>query len=215
MKKIVTMITALALVLGLAACGKNNPNPDSTSGTTPGESTTVSTEQTTDTNPPATDAADSPKALLEAIWNQYKEDDKFPAAGGDYDEANMVDGAPGNVGLDNADDVERLVGFPAASIGEIDAAASLFHMMNGNTFTCGAYRVKEGTDVDALAQSIRDAIQGRRWMCGFPDKVVVISVADYVMMAYGAEECVDDLVEACSEVAPDSTVLVDAPAVLD
>ena len=35
------------------------------------------------------------------------------------------------------------------------------------------------------------------------------------MMAYGAEECVDDLVEACSEVAPDSTVLVDAPAVLD
>ena len=90
MKKIVTMITALALVLGLAACGKNNPNPDSTSGTTPGESTTVSTEQTTDTNPPATDAADSPKALLEAIWNQYKEDDKFPAAGGDYDEANMV-----------------------------------------------------------------------------------------------------------------------------
>ncbi len=211
MKKIVTMITALSLVLGLAACGKNNPNPDSTSGTTPGESTTVSTEQTTDTNPPATDAADSPKALLEAIWNQYKEDDKFPAAGGDYDEANMVDGAPGNVGLDNADDVERLVGFPAASIGEIDAAASLFHMMNGNTFTCGAYRVKEGTDVDALAQSIRDAIQGRRWMCGFPDKIIVATVDNYIVSVFGLEDLVDNFRDTMVSVYPATSVVFDEP----
>ena len=66
-----------------------------------------------------------------------------------------------------------------------------------------------------FAEDYKAEIQGQHWMCGFPDKVVVISVADYVMMAYGAEECVDDLVEACSEVAPDSTVLVDAPAIFD
>ena len=52
-------------------------------------------------------------------------------------------------------------------------------------------------------------------MCGFPDKVVVISVDDYVIMAYGYEDIINDLVDACSVVAPGSRVLVDAPAVLD
>lgn len=211
MKKIATILTALALVLSFAACGKTDKKPDSTSDASQTENTTVTTEPTTDTSAPETDAASDPKALLDAIWNNYKEDDKFPAAGGDYDEANMVDGAPGNVGLADADSVEHLTGFPAASIGEIDAAASLFHMMNGNSFTCGAYRVKEGTDVDALAQSIRDAIQGRRWMCGFPDKIVVATVDNYIVSVFGLEDLVDNFRDTMLTVYPATSVVFDEP----
>ena len=211
MKKIVTILTALALMLSFAACGKTDKKPDSTSDASQTENTTVTTEPTTDTSAPETDAASDPKALLDAIWNNYKEDDKFPAAGGDYDEANMVDGAPGNVGLADADSVEHLTGFPAASIGEIDAAASLFHMMNGNSFTCGAYRVKEGTDVDALAQSIRDAIQGRRWMCGFPDKIVVATVDNYIVSVFGLEDLVDNFRDTMLAVYPATSVVFDEP----
>ena len=211
MKKIATILTALALVLSFAACGKTDKKPDSTSDASQTENTTVTTEPTTDTSAPETDAASDPKALLDAIWNNYKEDDKFPAAGGDYDEANMVDGAPGNVGLADADSVEHLTGFPAASIGEIDAAASLFHMMNGNSFTCGAYRVKEGTDVDALAQSIRDAIQGRRWMCGFPDKLVIATVDNYIVSVFGLEDLVDNFRDTMLAVYPATSVVFDEP----
>lgn len=211
MKKIATILTALALMLSFAACGKTDKKPDSTSDASQTENTTVTTEPTTDTSAPETDAASDPKALLDAIWNNYKEDDKFPAAGGDYDEANMVDGAPGNVGLADADSVEHLTGFPAASIGEIDAAASLFHMMNGNSFTCGAYRVKEGTDVDALAQSIRDAIQGRRWMCGFPDKIVVATVDNYIVSVFGLEDLVDNFRDTMLAVYPATSVVFDEP----
>lgn len=211
MKKIATILTALALMLSFAACGKTDKKPDSTSDASQTENTTVTTEPTTDTSAPETDAASDPKALLDAIWNNYKEDDKFPAAGGDYDEANMVDGAPGNVGLTDADSVEHLTGFPAASIGEIDAAASLFHMMNGNSFTCGAYRVKEGTDVDALAQSIRDAIQGRRWMCGFPDKIVVATVDNYIVSVFGLEDLVDNFRDTMLAVYPATSVVFDEP----
>lgn len=211
MKKIATILTALALMLSFAACGKTDKKPDSTSDASQTENTTVTTEPTTDTSAPETDAASDPKALLDAIWNNYKEDDKFPAAGGDYDEANMVDGAPGNVGLADADSVEHLTGFPAASIGEIDAAASLFHMMNGNSFTCGAYRVKEGTDVDALAQSIRDAIQGRRWMCGFPDKIVVATVDNYIVSVFGLEDLVDNFRDTMLTVYPATSVVFDEP----
>ena len=211
MKKIATILTALALMLSFAACGKTDKKPDSTSDASQTENTTVTTEPTTDTSAPETDAASDPKALLDAIWNNYKEDDKFPAAGGDYDEANMVDGAPGNVGLADADSVEHLTGFPAASIGEIDAAASLSHMMNGNSFTCGAYRVKEGTDVDALAQSIRDAIQGRRWMCGFPDKIIVATVDNYIVSVFGLEDLVDNFRDTMLAVYPATSVVFDEP----
>ncbi len=211
MKKFATILTALALMLSFAACGKTDKKPDSTSDASQTENTTVTTEPTTDTSAPETDAASDPKALLDAIWNNYKEDDKFPAAGGDYDEANMVDGAPGNVGLADADSVEHLTGFPAASIGEIDAAASLFHMMNGNSFTCGAYRVKEGTDVDALAQSIRDAIQGRRWMCGFPDKIVIATVDNYIVSVFGLEDLVDNFRDTMLAVYPATSVVFDEP----
>ena len=211
MKKIATILTALALMISFAACGKTDKKPDSTSDASQTENTTVTTEPTTDTSAPETDAASDPKALLDAIWNNYKEDDKFPAAGGDYDEVNMVDGAPGNVGLADADSVEHLTGFPAASIGEIDAAASLFHMMNGNSFTCGAYRVKEGTDVDALAQSIRDAIQGRRWMCGFPDKIVVATVDNYIVSVFGLEDLVDNFRDTMLAVYPATSVVFDEP----
>ena len=96
-----------------------------------------------------------------------------------------------------------------------DDTATLQHMMNTNTFSSAFAKLKSPSKAEEFAEDYKAEIQGQHWMCGFPDKVVVISVADYVMMAYGAEECVDDLVEACSEVAPDSTVLVDAPAVLD
>ena len=211
MKKFATILTALALMLSFAACGKTDKKPDSTSDASQTENTTATTEPTTDTSAPETDAASDPKALLDAIWNNYKEDDKFPAAGGDYDEVNMVDGAPGNVGLADADSVEHLTGFPAASIGEIDAAASLFHMMNGNSFTCGAYRVKEGTDVDALAQSIRDAIQGRRWMCGFPDKIVVATVDNYIVSVFGLEDLVDNFRDTMLAVYPATSVVFDEP----
>jgi hypothetical protein len=211
MKRIATILTALALMLSFAACGKTDKKPDSTSDASQTENTTVTTEPTTDTSAPETDAASDPKALLDAIWNNYKEDDKFPAAGGDYDEVNMVDGAPGNVGLADADSVEHLTGFPAASIGEIDAAASLFHMMNGNSFTCGAYRVKEGTDVDALAQSIRDAIQGRRWMCGFPDKIVIATVDNYIVSVFGLEDLVDNFRDTMLAVYPATSVVFDEP----
>ena len=209
MKKIATILTALALMLSFAACGKTDKKPDSTSDASQTENTTVTTEPTTDTSAPETDAASDPKALLDAIWNNYKEDDKFPAAGGDYDEVNMVDDAPGNVGLADADSVEHLTGFPAASIGEIDAAASLFHMMNGNSFTCGAYRVKEGTD--ALAQSIRDAIQGRRWMCGFPDKIVIATVDNYIVSVFGLEDLVDNFRDTMLAVYPATSVVFDEP----
>lgn len=38
---------------------------------------------------------------------------------------------------------------------------------------------------------LRDNIQQRQWMCGFPDKVAVAVVGEYVVSVFGAEDLVN------------------------
>ena len=75
-----------------------------------------------------------------------------------------------------------------------DDGASLFHMMNGNTFTCGALRLTDAGKLDEAAKEIRDYIMAKQWMCGFPDKLVVLTYGEYVVALFGADDLVDDFV---------------------
>ena len=83
--------------------------------------------------------------------------------------------------------VDSALGLPETA--KVDQAASLIHMMNQNTFTAAAYHCTD--DADALATALRDNIQQRQWMCGFPDKVAVAVVGEYVVSVFGAEDLVD------------------------
>ena len=96
-----------------------------------------------------------------------------------------------------------------------DDVATLQHMMNTNTFSSAVAKLKDPSKASEFAEEYKTVVQNQQWMCGFPDKVVVISVENYIVMAYGYDEIIDDLVHACSEVNASSTVLVDAPAVQD
>ena len=145
---------------------------------------------------PETPAEDKPAAavddaltILNAIWNTYSDEEKFPAAGGDSEHA--VDGAPGSFDVSNADNLSYLLTFPADDASLIDSAASLVHMMNLNTFTCGAFHVADANNVARLADDLRTTIQAKHWMCGFPDKLVIVTVGQSVLSVYGNEELVN------------------------
>ena len=145
---------------------------------------------------PETPAEDKPAAavddaltILNAIWNTYSDEEKFPAAGGDSEHA--VDGAPGSFDASNADNLSYLLTFPADDASLIDSAASLVHMMNLNTFTCGAFHVADANNVARLADDLRTTIQAKRWMCGFPDKLIIVTVGQSVLSVYGNEELVN------------------------
>lgn len=71
MKKFLAMLLAVLTVCSFAACAAK-----------PAENDTADVE-----------IADA-LTLLNTVWASYTDDEKFPAAGGDYDEANMTDGAP-------------------------------------------------------------------------------------------------------------------------
>ena len=74
---------------------------------------------------------------------------------------------------------------------KIDGAASLSHMMNANTFTCGAFHAADAKDVSTLASDLRSAIQGKQWMCGFPEKLVIVTMDQYVISMYGNEDLIN------------------------
>jgi len=139
-------------------------------------------------NKPAA-AVDDALTILNAIWNTYSDEEKFPAAGGDSEHA--VDGAPGSFDASNADNLSYQLTFPADDASLIDSAASLVHMMNLNTFTCGAFHVADANNVAKLADDLRTTIQAKHWMCGFPDKLVIVTVGQSVFSVYGNEELVN------------------------
>ena len=187
MKKTIAAVLAIIFALGMVGCVANGS----------GQGTA--------------EAAENPLDVLNKVWDSYTNDEKFPAAGGDMSEANMKDDAPGNVALDDADTVAYLTSFPADMVDKLDAAASLMHMMNANTFTCGAYHLSDDVSAADGASSLRDNIMNRQWMCGFPDKVVVVTMGQFVVSVYGAEDLVNTFRDKLQNCFSSAVVVYDEP----
>ena len=185
MKKITSLALALALALTLTACGKKDNTAGNGDSSVPADAT----------------------ALLTAVWDAHSDDEKFPAAGGDYE--NPVEDAPGAVSIADADNLNYMLTLPVEDAGKIDGAASLSHMMNANTFTAGAFHVTNSSDVDTVVSDLKDNIMNRQWMCGFPDKLVILTLGDYVISCYGAEDLVDQFSEKVTEAFADAAVVCD------
>lgn len=173
MKKILTLTIAAVLVFSLVSCAKKDKE-DVTTGTSSAD---------VQKNGPK-----SALEILETVWKKYSADDKFAAMGGS--EKNMKEDAPGEFDLGDAEALDFELGFPKAEVGKLDDAASLLHMLNQNTFTCGVYHVKNSADIEALAAKIKDNILARNWMCGFPEKLVIMTVGDYIVSVFGAAELI-------------------------
>lgn len=129
--------------------------------------------------------------ILNAAWSGMSDDDKFPAVGGDFSEENMVSDAPGKYALTDSAEADRTLGLPTDWFDKVDDAASLIHMMNTNTFTCGAFHAASADDAASLAAALKTNILARRWMCGFPDKVVILTADEYVISIFGYTDLVD------------------------
>ena len=166
-----------------------------------------------ETEAPETSAASNEIAdaleLLTAVWESYPEDAVFPAAGGDSEEMTM-DG-PGACSVENAEALDASLAFPADEAGKIDDAASLVHMMNANTFTAGAFRLKEAGDSQAVAQALEENLDGRQWICGFPEEMMIASVDQYLVCAFGTADLVETFQKQLSSVYETVSVVSEGP----
>ena len=171
MKKIIAIALAAVMVLSIAACAKQN------GGNGTAASSDASKGQT-----------ESALGILEKVWSKYSADEEFPATGGS--EKHMKEDMPGKFDASDAEALDSELGFPKANASEIDDAASLMHMLNQNNFSCGVYHVKDSGNAEALAGKIKENILARQWLCGFPEKLVILTVGDYIVSVFGAEWCV-------------------------
>ncbi len=164
MKKIISVGILLCMLLTIfAGCGKS----ETPTGTTPAE------------NLPG-----SALEILENLWAQYSEEEKFSVIGGNI-EANIM-GAPGSYDLAYAENMTYNLLVPADRIADVTEAASMIHMMNANTFTCGAFKLAEGVAAADFAAAMEQSVMGNQWMCGFPEKLLVQTIGEnYVIVAFG------------------------------
>ena len=240
MKKNVTIILAALLAVSLTACGNGEANSSGqqtasdTSSTnetsTPAESSkpdeTSSPDETStpaesskpdETSEPSGDnnqgSVSSAVDLLTAAWHNVPEDNKFPVFGGapGDDMENITDNAPGNFPVDNTDALEIHLAFPAAMADKIDSAASLIHMMNANTFTAGAYHVKDTGTISDITAAIKDSVMNKQWMCGFPEKLVIVTADDIIVSVFGNGDLVDAFIDGVTFAYPSAQTVCDEP----
>ncbi len=215
----------LAVAASLVSCGGNN---NSTTTTEPGVTTTTTTnatttsntntattttEATTTTTPdvPVTPAYANALELYNKIWGLYEDGDKFPSAGGDQDHNS---GNPGVVDIEKyKDTVMFWTHITEDLLGTVtNDAANLMHMMNINTFSSAIFHLKDASTAEKFAEDYKTAVQATRWMCGFPDKVIVVSVGEYVIVAFGHTDIIDTLKTKCLAADTSAKLLVEAPA---
>lgn len=195
MKKLIALSLAAVMALSLVACGNND---GTTTTQTPSSSTSAPETTAPSTTAPSTTAPAEPVktpesslAFLEEIWtpwsvviNEIPEDDRPYFGGGDW--TAPVEYAPGTV--TEKDFMTVNMHLPENATEQVDDVASLYLVVNANSLTVSAYHLVEGIDVAAFAKNFRDELLGVHWMCGFPEKLFIASIGDYVLVGYGLED---------------------------
>jgi hypothetical protein len=192
MKKIIALTLALLmLTMSFVACNKTEP-----------ETTTEPTVE--DTKAPETTVEETTEAvvelpyanaieLLNIIFNGYNaaqatDDTKLWVGGGNINNFDTVnpEGPAAFVALAD-EDYDQNLAIPASEVAKIESAASMFNLMNTNNFNCFTVQFKAGTDVDATIEVIKANILARRWICGAPEKLVIVKMpGDCILVVWGA-----------------------------
>lgn len=179
MKKNLKACLAFCCIIALAGCAKTG-NTDGTNN--------AADESTT-----ATVNYQSSAEVLETVWNGLSEDNKFPAYGGD--QTAPVDGAPGKVDVSNTDVLTYSLLIPEASQNSVTDVATLMHYINPNSFTGATVKVASNQQDDFTSQ-LKSHILSSQFICGFPERLVILSTGDYVIYAFGAEDIIASFEDA-------------------
>ena len=192
MKKLVALLLAATMVFTCVACGGNTDKGGSDSG--------------------IKDATE----ILTKTWENYNssvsEDLKFPVGGGNIENFELVvmdTAGKCDTSLEGAKDA-LVTSFciPAEAVDMTDDAATMMNMMMANNFSSAAYHVADKANVEKVVTGIKEATMGNQWMCGFPEKLIVVTVADeYVVSAFGNGQVIDAFKAAITAVYGDAAVV--------
>lgn len=211
MRKMMAFLLVTLLVCGLfAGCRRSVPEQTqpSTSMITIPTVTQTQPSQTAQTSTPTggQETASRSVRILDGIWQKYDSDQKFSAYGGAVE--NSVSDGAGALDMANTEELTARYLLPEDQLGNVTEGASLVHLMNSNIFTGVVLRVSDKSTMKELAKQWRTAIQGNRWICGQPDKLVMMDVdGEHILMAFGSAEILSVFQEKAVEAYPDGVIL--------
>lgn len=227
-KRISSVILALLLSTAvLASCGNNNDEGKETNAPETNAPETSVTEGSENT--PAADA----KGTLEALYMPFlnKLAPAFGAANGEeiagyfagpevevitetdpesgeefsYE---MPKSGPGAIDLSNPENLYATL-LPADQADKLASAAVFYNMMNMNNGTFSAFVLNNAADAQALADTLKDAITNNMWMCGFPERYLIVNIDGVVISAFGLTDGMNALKDAIAENYASAVVLYD------
>ncbi len=182
-KRILCAVLAVVMVVALAACGTNGSKEDENKVT-----------------------IESPVALLDGVWGTFAEEEKFPVMGGDFEAA--VNDAAGNFNISDVENATATLHITEDSLKLVDKVATLTHAMNANTFSAAAYHLADAANAETLVNSLKNSIKSTQWMCGFPDTLIIYTVAgEYVVAAFGNAEAIESFKTKLATVYGESATL--------
>lgn len=196
MKKLAALLLAGIMALGCVACG----------GTGNGGTASGNTE--------IKDATE----VLTKVWTAYQadanEDVAFSAVGGNGEF--MSEEGPGKYDLALEAEEGALVNsfcLPEDGVAKVDDAATMMHMMMANNFSAAAYHT---SDAKAIVSGIKESVGSHRWMCGMPEKLLIVTIGDeYVVSAFGLESLIDTFKTAITSVYGDAAVISVEEAIVE
>ena len=182
-KRILCAVLAVVMVVALAACGTTSSNDD--------------------TNKVA---IESPVVLLDGVWSTFAEEEKFPVMGGDFEAA--VNDAAGDFNIADVENATATLHITEDSLKLVDKVGTITHAMNANTFSAAAYHLADKANAETLVNSLKDSIKSTQWMCGFPDTLIIYTVAEeYVVAAFGNAEAIESFKTKLATVYGESATL--------
>lgn len=202
--KYLSSMVAMAMVAGtlaLTGCGDNNsdskPDADQEQQVEDKDDADKDDQGNGDSQGAGDQASayDSAVAILNAFWENGSYD--FPVYGGNFD--NVVDNAPGTLPTSDVDTMTNMLLIPEDVQGCVADAATLFHMMNSNTFTGAALKLN-GMSSEEAAGKIKEAFKNNQFMCGIPDKIMIYTVGNDLVFFYGATDILDMFADAAASV---------------
>ena len=225
MKKIITMVLLASMILSVASC--RNRNKDLTT-----ESSSQESTNSGNISPgPVTTTAEG---VLESVYEHFLTN-MLPAYGVDsIDEVRsyfvgtemqtvtekdedtgedfsyeMPKNEPGALSLDHFDEWETQTMLPADAISQIQNAAIFYNLMNMNNGTFYAFKLKNESEVDSLGGRMQSNIKSNYWICGFPERLLIMRTDDVLICAYGLESAMNAWKDSVSSVYKNAKVLYD------
>ena len=194
MKKLICLLLALAMTLSLAACGSKADDKMPEEDNPAQAETPIDDKQ----DEPAADDTDkdekSGTVVIEPDANKDEKSDEAQKPAEPTKSDSKKDETPASKPSEPTKPAETPSETPAETPTAQDTGALSLLTSVWSTYSEDDKFPAAGGDasnVSTVAADIRSAVQGKQWMCGFPEKLVILTSGQYVVSVYGNESLVN------------------------